>query len=158
MPSLVTDGPLLITKPPSVILVSPIVTEPLLVRSTLLLNAYSTLAPFSSLVCFTVRFLPPENSTVLPLVMLLAVVSESAVVLPEDLTLKLFIVPRPAPLIVISPLADLDTVIPSAPLTFTLPPLAGTSVPLAWIVQISSVLANVLSPYLMRSPSFLIVV
>ena len=149
---------MLITKPPSVILVSPIVTEPLLVRSTLLLNAYSTLAPFSLLVCFTVRFLPPENSTVLPSVIFLAAVSESAVVLPEDLTLKLFIVPRPAPLIVISPLADLDTVIPSAPLTFTLPPLAGTSVPLAWIVQISSVLANVLSPYLMRSPSFLIVV
>ena len=102
--------------------------------------------------------LPPENSTVLPSVIFLAAVSEPSAVLPVDLTLKLLIVPRPEPLIVISPFAVLDTVIPSAPFTFTLPPLAGTSVPLAWIVQSSSVLAIVLSPYLMRSPSFLMVV
>ena len=158
IPSLVMDGPLLITKPPLVILVSPILTEPSWVRSILFFNANSTLAPSSLLVCFTVTLLPPENSTVLPSVIFLAAVSEPAAVLPVDLTLKLFIVPRPEPLIVISPFAVLDTVIPSAPFTFTLPPLAGTSVPLAWIVQSSSVLAIVLSPYLMRSPSFLMVV
>ena len=152
------DGPLLITKPPSVILVSPILTEPFGVRSILFFNANSTLAPSALLVCFTVTLLPPENSTVLPSVIFLAAVSEPSAVLPVDLTLKLFIVPRPEPLIVISPLAVLDTVIPSVPFTFTLPPLAGTSVPLAWIVQSSSVLAIVLSPYLMRSPSFLMVV
>ena len=46
----------------------------------------STLAPSSVLDCFTVKFLPAAISTVLPSVIVFAVVAESAVVLPVDFT------------------------------------------------------------------------
>ena len=114
----------------------------------LLFNANSTFAPSAVLVCLTVRFLPPENSTVLPSVMFLAVLSESLVVLPVDLTLKPFIVPTPSALIVILPAASVETLMWSLPTTLTFPPTGLTSVPFAWIVQISSKLATCLVPFL----------
>ena len=66
MPVFVMEGPLLIVKPLSVILVSPIVKEPSGVRSTFLFKENSTAALPLLLVCLMVMFLPACISTVLP--------------------------------------------------------------------------------------------
>ena len=52
---------------------------------TVLFKANSTFAPFSSLVCLTVKFLPATISTVFLCLMVFAADSESSVVLPVDL-------------------------------------------------------------------------
>ena len=83
----------------------------------------------ASFVCLTVKLLPALKSTFLPLSIVLLVAPLLAV------TSKPFIVPRPAPLISRLPAAFLATVMPSLPTTLTLPFVAGTSVPLAWIVH-----------------------
>ena len=67
-----------------------------------LFKANSTLAPLASDVCFTVRFLPADISTVLPLEMVLAAVSDVVSVLPVDLTFQeeAVVVPPPVALTV----------------------------------------------------------
>ena len=66
MPVLVMDGPPLIVKPLSVMLVSPILIDPSGVKSMSLFNANSTAALPLLLVCLMVMFLPACISTVLP--------------------------------------------------------------------------------------------
>ena len=81
--------PLITTEEPSLPFTPILPSTPSLPSLPILMssdNAYSTLAPSSLLVCFTVKFLPAAISTVLPSVIVFAAASESAVVLPVDFT------------------------------------------------------------------------
>ena len=81
--------PLITTEEPSLPFTPILPSTPSLPSLPILISlakSNSTLAPSLLLVCFTVKFLPAAISTVLPSEIVLAAVSESAVVLPVDFT------------------------------------------------------------------------
>ena len=81
--------PLITTEEPSLPFTPILPSTPSLPSLPILMSlakSNSTLAPSLLLVCFTVKFLPADISTVLPSEIVLAAVSESAVVLPVDFT------------------------------------------------------------------------
>ena len=81
--------PLITTEEPSLPFTPILPSTPSLPSLPILISlakSNSTLAPSLLLVCFTVKFLPATISTVLPSEIVLAAVSESAVVLPVDFT------------------------------------------------------------------------